>query len=51
VFIGLVAFRAKRLAALPQIETTAVLTSLYRQNHANGGKRVLAAGKSRPAAC
>jgi hypothetical protein len=38
VFIGLVAFQATRPLVLLRNETTAVVTSLYRQNHAKERK-------------
>jgi hypothetical protein len=47
VFIGLVAFRATGPLVLLRNETTAVVTSLYRQNHANKGKPDLTGEKSR----
>jgi hypothetical protein len=47
VFIGLVAFRATRPLVLLRNETTAAVTSLYRQNHANKGKPDLTGEKPR----
>jgi hypothetical protein len=47
VFIGLVAFRATGPLVLLRNETTAAVTSLNRQNHANKGKPDLTGEKSR----